>query len=138
MIPSKIKDTDENITALMQNRYEKAIQEENKLDVNDRVRYIINFKQFEKHTLPKWSKTVHKIVSCNSHSYVLDNGKIKKYYELQLVDSVQNLNIPENKTTREFLRKQNTIKRKLKRENIDLTNILTQKREIKKVDKLRY
>ena len=104
MIPSEVKDTDENITALMQNWYEKAIQEENNINVNDRVRYIVNFKLFGKKTLPKWSKTVHKIVSCNSHCYVLDNGKIKKYYELQLVDSVQNLNIPENKITRDVLK----------------------------------
>ena len=44
MIPSDVKDTDENITALMQNRYEKALQEENKFDVNNMVRSIINVK----------------------------------------------------------------------------------------------
>ena len=61
MIPSEVKDTDETITALMQNMYEKAIQKENKFDVNNSVRYIINFKQFEKHTLQNGQKQFIKL-----------------------------------------------------------------------------
>ena len=50
---------------------------------NDNVRSVINLKAFEKKSLPKWSKTIHKIIEVFPHSYKLDNNKIYKYYELQ-------------------------------------------------------
>ena len=48
-------------------KYIKAENEETKHMIGDHVRYIINRKQFEKGTLAKWSKTVHKIVSNTEH-----------------------------------------------------------------------
>ena len=66
----------------------KAKEEENTFNIGDNVRYMLNFKQFEKQTLPKWS-VVHKIIDKNKHSYKLDNGKFYKYYELQKVPVVQ-------------------------------------------------
>ena len=43
--------------------FNKAKLEEVKFNIGDSVRYILNRKQFEKGTLAKWSKTVHKIKS---------------------------------------------------------------------------
>ena len=40
--------------------------------IGDHVRYVINRKHFEKGTLAKWSKTVHKIVSNTEHTYKLE------------------------------------------------------------------
>ena len=53
----------------------KAKQEETIFQTGDNIRYIINRVDFAKGTLPKWSATVHKIISKNLHSYTLDNEK---------------------------------------------------------------
>ena len=66
----------------------KAKEEEITFNIGDNVRYMLNFKQFEKHTLPKWS-IVHKIIYKHVHSYKLDNGEMYNYYELQNVPEVQ-------------------------------------------------
>ena len=101
--------------------------------VGDNVRYLINKKLFEKGSTPRWSKTVCTIKSKQGHSYTLNNNKVCKYYELQAVPIVEKL---ESIVTRakskepsiEQVRKQNTIKRRLKKEDIDLSNILTSSR----------
>ena len=53
----------------------KAKQEETIYQIGDNVRYINNRVAFAKCTLPKWSATVHKIISKDLHSYTLDNEK---------------------------------------------------------------
>ena len=55
-------------------KYNKAKNEETKYIIGEHVRYVINRRQFEKGTLAKWSKTVHKIVSNTEHTYKLENG----------------------------------------------------------------
>ena len=57
---------------------------------NVSVRYVISKTSFSKGTLPKWSKTVHSIMSSAPHSYIIENGQTKKYYELQKVLEVEN------------------------------------------------
>ncbi len=89
---------------------------------NDNVRSVINLKAFEKKSLPKWSKTIHKIIEVFPHSYKLDNGKIYKYYELQKIDHVQKLEVPMIVPTREQMIRQKTVKRKFKLTGLDLNN----------------
>ena len=38
---------------------------------------------FSKGSLPSWISTTHKIENNNLQSYILDNDKTYKYYELQ-------------------------------------------------------
>ena len=68
--------------------------------------------------MPKWSKTNHVIENKNTHSYVLDNGKTRKCYELQKVDDVETSGRESNLPTREDIMKKNTINRKRKQEEI--------------------
>ena len=58
---------DDDVIKVTNRKYIKAENEETKHMIGDHVRYIINRKQFEKGTLAKWSKTVHKIVSNTEH-----------------------------------------------------------------------
>ena len=133
--PNKVEEEDEKLIELTRKKIEKAKQEETIFKIGDVVRYIINKKQFEKGTLPKWSKAVHKIISKNVHSYKLDNSRTYKYYELQKISDVQLNNKPQKEPTREDLRKQNTIKRKLKHEDINLSNIAITERTRKPIDR---
>ena len=83
-------------------------------------------------SLPKWSKTIHVIENKKSHSYVLDNGKTYKYYELQKVDNAETSGKEkEIKTehTRESVLKNNKIKKIFTRENIDTSKIITTERQ---------
>ena len=70
---------DEEVIELTRRKIEKAEKEETKFEIGDHVRFIINKKLFEKGTLPKWSKVVHKIISKTEHTYTLDNNKKYKY-----------------------------------------------------------
>ena len=49
-------------TIMNKNIYNKPKEEETAFNVGDTVRYIINLQQFEKGTLPRWSKATPKIV----------------------------------------------------------------------------
>ena len=109
-------------------KYMKAKEEEILFDIGDNVRYMLNFKQFEKHSMPKWS-VIHKIIDKNVHSYKLDNGKFYKYYELQKVPEVQKLEKPDMGPTRQQIARERTVKRKFKLTGIDMTNILNSKRQ---------
>ena len=106
----------------------KAKEEEIIFNIGDNVRYILNFKLFEKHTLPKWS-VIHKITDKNIHSYKLDNGKFYKYYELQKVPEVQKLEKAEVGPTRQEMAREKTVKRKFKLTGLDMANILSTKRQ---------
>ena len=75
--PAEVKDDDIEVNKIFLKKYMKAKEEEITFNIGDNVRYMLNFKQFEKHTLPKWS-IVHKIIDKNVHSYKLDNGKFYK------------------------------------------------------------
>ena len=79
----------------------------------------MNRKKFEKGTLERWSKTVHKIISHTEHTYTLDNGTPYKYYELQKVNQVQKQERAMTEPTRERMRKEKTSQRRLNREGLD-------------------
>ena len=123
-VPNDVEEDDEDVIKLTNKKYNKAKLEETKFNVGDSVRFILNRKQFEKRTLAKWSKTVHKIISNTEHSYTLDNGKTYKYYELQKVNIIQKLERPITEPTREQMKKVRTNLRKFNREGLDKSIIL--------------
>ena len=90
---------------------------------------------FSKGALPSWSRTVHTNVSSSLHNYTLDNGKTYKYHEIQLVTVVRKLDKPQEGPSRETMKKDQGIKRKLRIENIDLGNISNEKRNRKPTDR---
>ena len=77
---------------------------------------------------------MHTIVSSSSHSYTLNNGNTYKYYEIQPVTVVQKLDKPQEGPSRETMKKDQGIKRKLMIENVDLGNISNEKRNRKPTD----
>ena len=123
-IPNQVEEEDEDVIELTNRKYNKAKEEETKYNDGDVVRYIINLKAFEKRSLPKWSKQTHKIVSHTEHTYTLDNGKVMKYYELQLVKDAEQISRPAQDPTREELRKQRMNERRFNREHLDKNMIL--------------
>jgi len=132
--PNEVKDEDKNIIALTNQKYNKALQEEIKFNISDRVRHIVNKKTFDKGSLPKWSKTIHTIVDKSGHMYKLDNGKLYKYYELQKVNEVEQIPIVRTTKTRESMRNENRIMRNIKRTGIDLDTVVYDKRSRKQPD----
>ena len=123
-IPIQVEDDDEDVIELTNRKYNKAKEEEIKYKDGDVVRYIINRKAFEKRSLPKWTKQTHKIVSHTEHTYTLDNGKVMKYYELQLVKDAEQISRPAQEPTREELRKQRMNERRFNKEHLDKNMIL--------------
>ena len=109
---------------LTNRKYNRAKKEETVFQIDDVVRCITNRHMFEKGTLPHWSKTVHRIINKNEHSYILDNGKTYKYYELQLVKGVNRLDLPVAEPTREQLRKTRISERRFRSEGLDKNMIL--------------
>ena len=134
---------DENkIKLINMNKQQEARKEEIKFEINDNVRYVINRVGFSKGTLPKWSSKVHKIIEVSPHSYMLDNNKWYKYYELLSAETVQSLNVINTRSktnipTREQLKKATTIKRRLNKEHID-KNIINEKRERKQTNRFHF
>ena len=109
---------------LTNRKYNDAKKEETMYHDGGTVRYIMNIKAFEKRSLPKWSKQTHNIVSHTEHTYTLDNGKVMKYYELQLVKDAEHITRPAKEPTREELRKQRTNERRFHLEGLDKNMIL--------------
>ena len=127
-IPSEVTYEDPHIFKMDNEKYNKAFSNEILFNIGDKVRYIITKTSFSKGTLPKWSKTVHTTVSSQPHSYILENGKFYKYYELQKVPEVQKLEKAEVGPTRQQMVREKTVKRKFKLTGLDMTNILSTKR----------
>ena len=90
---------------------------------------------FSKGAFPSWSRTVHTNVSSSLHNYTLDNGKTYKYHEIQLVTVVRKLDKPQEGPSRETMTKDQGMKRKLRREPMDLENILNTKRTRQKTNR---
>ena len=138
MIPADVTNNDPHIKNINIQKINKASKEEDIYNIGQKVRYIKNRETFAKGTLPSWSRTVHTIVSSSSHSYTLDNGNTYKYYEIQPVTVVQKLNKPQEGHSRETMKKDQGIKRKLRRENTELGNIIDTKRTRQKTDRFHY
>ena len=123
-VPADVTNLDPHIIKVNTEKYNKAFASESLFNVGDTVRYIINRTSFSKGTLPQWTKTVHSIISSDAHSYVLENGQTKKYYELQKVDDVQKLEKPMTGPTREQMVKERSTKRKFARSGLNEADIL--------------
>ena len=136
--PNKVQEDDEEVLEIMNKKYVQAKREETKFNDGDEVRYVINRKAFEKKSLPKWSKQIHKIISHTEHTYTLDNGKTFKYYELQLVTANEHVTRDAKEQSREELMKQNRIKRVQLKEGIDTRVVLKEKRNRKPTDRFHY
>ena len=124
----------EHIKEINNRKTMDALIEEKTYEIGDKVRYLKNPVLFQKGSLPNWSKTIHSIVDKTAHSYKLNNDRSYKYYELQLVPTVQSQKIIETRTkanepSKEQLRRINTIRRRLAKEGIDISNVIKEKRE---------
>ena len=86
---------------------------------------------FEKGSLPKWSKEIHEIIAKTPHTYLLDNNKTYKYYELQLITIVDIPEFEENTKSRTQIRRENKAKRDFQREEL-ITPTIEDKRKTKK------
>ena len=87
--------------------------------------------------IPKWSNKIYTIKEIKSNSYILDNDKMYKYYQIMkvhLTDNDQRKRIEE----RQIIKKQRTIQRRLNKEGVDIQNILKKKRKRKVTDRLHY
>lgn len=122
----------EGIKNINLHRYLEAKQQEQKFEIGDKVRYIINRSAFEKGTNPRWSKQIHTVKNTNSHSYILDNDKKYKYYHLQLIKNVEGLEKERIQQTTEQIKKERTVKRRLNQEGVNMSNIVKSKRESKR------
>ena len=69
------------------------------------------------------------------HSYILNNGKSYKYYELQKVNQVNQLQKQTQEPTREKMQEQRIKQRRFKKSGLDKENILTTKRKRIPTDK---
>ena len=124
-------------------RYNKAIQNETHFKIGDKVRCIVNLQAFEKHSLPKWSKTIFDIIDKTEHAYTLSNNKTYKSYQLQLINNVFDVGLStrtrahQQIPTREELKIKNTTKRRLKKEDVSPSNIVQGKRQRKQTDRLK-
>ena len=110
----------------------EGIKQETKNNTNDNVRFFFKKVTFSKGSLPSWSSTIHKIENKNLHSYILDNGKTFKYYELQTVNNVQGYVKEHIKDpTRDNIRKDNQRNKLFIRDNLDTSKILNTERKRK-------
>ena len=82
---------------------------------------------FEKRSLAHWSKRLHKIIEKSEHTYTNDNNKTYKSYELQKINTVESLNKINSQPSKEVMRKERTNKTRLKREGVDLINVIDRK-----------
>ena len=137
--PREVDDKDKSIIELTNRKYNKAIKDEIKFNIFDKVRYIKNRTAFEKGSTSKWSKTIHSIVSKTEHTYALYNKYIYKYYELQLVKSSEAPLFVNKGRTIQQLEKENKQGRILRREgvNIEAPKEVKGKRNIKRPEKFK-
>jgi hypothetical protein len=137
-VPAEVEEEDRDILELNNKKYIKAMIEEPVYNIGQRVRHLLNRSMFSKGTLSKWSKAVHTIVSSTLHSYILENGKSFKYYELQPINEVEKLDKNTTEPTREMMKKERTIGRRIRKEGIDMSRITTTKRQRNQTDRLKY
>ena len=137
--PINVKHEDEEVFNITRQKYINARDNQPIFNIGDKVRYKLQRSQFQKGNT-QWSKVIHKIVDQTPHSYILDDGKTYKAYDIQLVkESIEPKTIQTRAKTKqptvEQMRKANTIKRRLIKEGVDVGNIIRDKRERKPTDR---
>ena len=127
-----------NIEQITTQKMLDAVQENknNILKVNANVRCVINKIMFDKGSEPKWSTKIHIIKEIKAHSVLLDgprpraerdNDKWYKYYQVMKVDVTEQKHV---NALNELagIKKNIKIQRTLKKEGLDLKNIIRKKR----------
>ena len=137
--PIDVLNNDENVNLITNRKYNKALSEEQKFNIGDKVRFLKNKVAFEKGSMANFSKTVHTIVSKTAHTYTLDNNKIYKYYELQLIKDFSKVPPKEksNVLTMNYLKRNNKIQRTRRQEHINESDITTDERRKKRPERLK-
>ena len=119
-------------------RYLEAKEEETKFKIGDKVRYIITKSVFEKGTQPTYSKTIHKVIAILPHSYILDNGKRVKYYNMQLIKNAESSNKERIQPTTEEIKKEKRKTKKFKSEGLTLDTVIESKRKRETTKRFHY
>lgn len=130
----------EDINSIMMHKYKLAKENEEIFNINDKVRHLINLSIFEKQGQAKWSPEVHTITDKKTHSYKLSDGKWYRYWQLQKInesEAVKKIGRPTKHTT-QSLKRTNTIKRRLRKEDVDVKNIVKTKRTRQTTDRFSY
>lgn len=137
-IPNEVNEI--KLTRLNNKKYNNALKEEIKFNINDSVRYLKNKVLFEKGSQPNWSTTIYKIIDMTEHMYKLDNGKWYKYYQLQKVNEpmIYKKETRLKQPTQQEIRKDNSSQRKLNKEGVSTENIIKTKRIRQATDRLHY
>ena len=125
--PNEVTYNDQRIINLFNEKHFDGLQSEINFEIGDEVRFIKNKILFEKGSLAHWSKGIHKIIKKSEHTYTLDNNKTYKFYELQKINTVDSLNKINSHPSREVMRKERTNKTRLRREGVDLSNVIDRK-----------
>ena len=118
--PNEAEKHIEEINLIMLKKYMKAQADEQVFNIGDKVRHMINLSIFEKQGQSKWAKEINTITDKKDHSYKLDDGKFYRYYQLQPAQETENIKKVGRpaKHTLQTLRKTNTVKRRLKHEDV--------------------
>ena len=111
-----------------------AIPTETKFEIGDKVRCITNKILFDKGALPKWSNKVYVIMNTKAHSYLLDNDRWFKYYQIQKVE-ISNEEVTQRQEEYEQMKQRTYNTKKIKtRRNRTKEN----QRKRKATDRLHY
>ena len=71
------------IEQIMTQKMLDALPAETKFEIGDKVRCITNKHLFGKGAFPKCSNKVYDFMNTKAHSYLLDNERWFKYYQIQ-------------------------------------------------------
>ena len=130
----------DEINDIMLKKYLTSKEHETVFNIGDKVRHIINLSIFEKQGKAKWSENIYTIEDKKTHSYKLSDGNWYRYYQLQLVEESQDIKKVGRpaKQTFETLKKANTVKRRLRHEDVSLKNIVKTTRTRQPTDRFKY
>ena len=128
------------INEIMLKKYFMAQKQEKTFNIGDKVRHLILLNIFEKQGKPKWSDNIYSVEEKKTHSYKLSDGKVYRYYQLQLAKEAQDIKKIGRpaKQTFQTLKKANTVKRRLRKEDVSLKNIVKTKRTRQKTDRFSF
>lgn len=125
---------------IMSEKYQKAKSQETTFKINDKVRHSMNLSIFEKQGQSKWSPEIYTVTDKLKHSYKLSNGKWYRYWQLQKIretESIKKVGRPTKHST-QSLKQSNTINRRLRHEDVNIKNIVKEKRTRQKTDRFSY
>ena len=102
---------------------------ESDIHINDKVRILQKKNQFQKGTEARYSDDVYTVKKVSGKSITLNNDEVYKRTSLLIVPKYT---ITDEKNVIVKINKQNKKERFLKSEGVDISNILTTKRNRKK------